>query len=144
MNAEAKPCKYCGKVAARQSDEDCPMNPVYHKVTDPLCGACRHPWSEHEDTHYNGIRPCGWTSLDYVPNQHGTHCTCYAFSLAGGEDPVFGGKIRRPALSEIGRQIDLLRAKIQKIGHDGLHTEACTKCAAVSRLNERLSYLGGL
>jgi hypothetical protein len=32
MSNEAKPCKYCGKVAARQSDEDCPMNPDISKV----------------------------------------------------------------------------------------------------------------
>lgn len=101
---------------------------------DSLCKRCRHPRSEHDDEGRVEI-PCSWVSLDYQANVRGIHCTCYNFTLV---------KPEREALSEISRQIDFLIEKIKKISHDGMHTEACRKCAAVSRLRERLSYLGGV
>ena len=98
-----------------------------------ICSRCRHTFDEH-DVRPGCIAPCSWVSLDYQADRRGIHCTCFAFT----QNPQDG-----LALSEIGRQIDVLKAKIDKIGHDGLHSEACRKCAAVVRLQERLSYFGG-
>ena len=39
-----KPCKYCGHIAARQNDEDCPQNPV-NKAPGPFDTEIRDDWN---------------------------------------------------------------------------------------------------